>query len=182
MTENQPKQQSDKPAKSANKKTKADMAALGVRVEAKKSKKKLYIGGGVCLVFALIMYWGLKPIKASPNYGVCKTYVELSVPYPHTLKFMDLYDRKLFVRMKYSYVDPYGQTIFFPITCQFARDENGRKYLEKVDVNRDKSHPLEEQDKIDSFNNTMGVGLFGTYKPDLVRPPKIPKRISKYKR
>ncbi len=183
MTDTQPEAQSATTAQpAAGKKTKADMAAMGVRVEAKKSKTKLYIGGGVGFLFILILIWGLQPNKGSPNFGLCKTYVELSVPYPETLRFLDLFERKLFVRMQYSYVDSYGQTIFFPIVCQFARDENGVKYLESVNVNRDKSHPLEEQERIDNFNKTMGVGLYDKYKPSLLRPPKLPKNIANYKK
>jgi hypothetical protein len=176
------KQPQKNTAKKSAKKTKADMAAHGVKVEKSKSNKKIYWGGAGTVAFALIMVWGLQPSKASMNFGICRTYIELNVPYPHTLKFMDLYDRKLLVRMTYSYIDAYGQTIFFPITCKFDRDEQGRKYLEDVDVNRDKSHPLEDENRLAEFNKSLGIQLFQTYKPALNRPPKMPKNIINYKK
>jgi len=171
-----------KPVKPAAKKTKADMAAHGVKVEKDKSKKMLYIGGAVSLLVGAFVVWALQPAKASMNFGICKTYIELNVPYPHTLKFMDLYDRKLLVRMTYSYVDAYGQTIFFPITCKFDRDENGRKFLDSVDVNRDKSHPLEDEYRIEEFNKSFGIQLFQKYEPSLLRPPRMPKNIIHYRK
>lgn len=173
---------SEKQKKDSSKKTKADMAAHGVKVEKKPSYMKFYLGGAGALLFLFILFMGLQPTKGSPNYGICRTYIELSVPYPHTLKFVDLVDRKLLVRVTYSYIDSYGQTIFFPITCKFARDENGKKFLESVDVNRDKSHPLEEQERIDEFNKSFGIGLFGKYEPNRIKPPKIPKKITDFKK
>ena len=171
-----------KPTKTSAKKTKADMAAHGVKVEKDKSKKKLYIGGAVTLFVLFFGFWVMQPSKASMNFGICKTYIELNVPYPHTLRFMDLRDRKLFVRMTYSYIDAYGQTIFFPITCKFDRDENGSKFLDSVDVNRDKSHPLEDEDRIAEFNKSFGIGLFQKYEPILLRPPRMPKNIINYRK
>jgi|TARA_R110002126_G_scaffold13118_1_gene55789 hypothetical protein len=176
------KQPIGKAGKKSAKKTKADLAAHGVKVEKSKSNKKFYLGGAGALLVGLVLVWGLQPTKASMNYGICKTYIELNVPYPHTLKFMDLIDRKLLVRMTYSYIDAYGQTIFFPITCKFDRDEQGRKYLDSVDVNRDKTHPLEDEERLAEFNKSFGIQLFQTYKPALIRPPKMPKNIINYKK
>jgi hypothetical protein len=163
-------------------KTKADLAAHGIKVDKKKSNMKLYLGGVGALLFAGVMVWGLQPNRASANYGLCKTYIELSVPYPHTLRFMDLKERRGTIRMIYSYIDPYGQTIFFPITCNFERDENGRKRLASVKVNRDKAHPLESAEMLSEFNKLFGIGLFKVYPPDTTRPPRLPKKITNYRK
>lgn len=162
--------------------TKAEMASHGVKLKADKKPKTKYIIGGA-LLFIVGAYFLFKPYPASQLYGICKTYIELSVPYPHTLQYADLSDRGMSIRFQYAYIDPYGQKITFPIQCNFAVNEQTQKvHLADVKVNRDRPHPLEDENLIKAFNKNLDVDLFSLYQPDLTWPNYISHDIRQYKR
>ncbi|MFP4097782.1 MAG: hypothetical protein ACLFP8_03145 [Alphaproteobacteria bacterium] len=83
----------------------------------KKRNKRIAIGAGVLLVSFLI--WNLfKPYKASAEYGICHSLLELQIPYPHTLHVSQLKFKRTGAMVLWStFIDAFGEFRMEPFTC-----------------------------------------------------------------
>ncbi len=95
--------------------------------EQKKLKKKKTIKRTALSLLGLfviyIVWWGLKPFKSSAEYGICRTFLELSIPYPHTLNVGEIKIlRDGGMRLWYSYIDAFGEYRGENFTCYLQPD------------------------------------------------------------
>ncbi len=141
--------------------------------------KKLAIGGGGLLVLLIIIVFNF-PNYGTINYGICKVYVELTEPYPASIKWMWAWDDHAGqVGIGYKRVDPFGLEYSNEILCTIKTDEQGNLLLDKVDINgRRRVYPQENEELIKKFN--MGLGSMFAYPPDLKMPADFPASIKDY--
>jgi hypothetical protein len=135
-------------------------------------KKKAAIG--VSVLVLLLVWYGLQPvvITGTALFGLCRTYIELSVPYPQHLRFVDLIDNSDGkVNVDYIYTDGFGAELYTQAICTFKPDaKTGQPIMtsfryRRGGVNRAYRFNAEDQDKINEFNKIVPIAL--QYPPPL---------------
>ncbi len=86
----------------------------------KKKKKNRIIAVGLVVSFiGYIVWWGTQPFKASAEYGICRTLLELQVPYPHTIYVSELkFQRSGGMKLWYSHIDAFGEYRLESFICK----------------------------------------------------------------
>ena len=124
---------------SAAKKT-SKRAALSAKQEARKRRKKLFrnifLGVLAFLVIAYIVIVNSLTVYGTVKYGICKTIMELSVPFPETIKISVVRDPNpgQYSRITFSHVDSFGQYRLTRLQCNFEPDQDlaNRQWLRSV--------------------------------------------------
>lgn len=92
----------------------------------KKQRKRQAIFGSIFAFLAFIaygIYWLFKPYMAYPDYGICRTFIELSVNYPHTIEAAEMnYTRDRSMRIWYTHTDAFGELRMEEFRCSFEYD------------------------------------------------------------
>lgn len=116
---------------------------------AKKRNKRLIIIGSV-LLFSYAVYWLFKPFKAPEEYAICRTFLELSITYPHTLRIAEL-KQSNGMQLWYTHTDAFGEHRMESFTCFFGQDENGNRTLEQLKLYKVNIDP----DRLESYKSAM---------------------------
>jgi hypothetical protein len=138
--------------------------------EKKKAQKKKRFGTkskvalGVFSVIGIILYYGMQPIIGTPRYGVCRTFIELQLPYPETLQINTAEESALAVRIYFSHIDAFGSSRLNMIECEYKTDPRLGLILAAVHINR---QPI-PQEELTMFNFTVSYILANP--PDLRLP------------
>ncbi len=127
-----------------------------LKAEKKKKRKKTIIWSVVLSFVAFIsysVYWLFKPYMAYADYGICKTFVELNVSYPHTIEVNEMsYTRDGSMRMWYTHIDAFGEFRMEQFVCSFEYDQAGNvsrvKNVKIGKVNMD-------AEKLEHLNNAL---------------------------
>lgn len=130
---------------------------------AKKSYKKLFILIGVIL-FSIIMYLGMQPLRGTINFGICKVFIERSSTYPDEIRYTSLLERPTDVRIDYVVLNEFGEYESRSTTCVFRPDPVTGIALSDVITDRLRADP----DKVARFN--VGIPAIIAYPPDLATP------------
>lgn len=125
-------------------KPKASLAEK-LKAENKKKLKKKIILTSVVIFSAFIAYgvhWLFKPYMAPPDYGICRTFIELNISYPETLEVSQFsYGRDGGLRLWFTHIDAFGEYRMEQFRCWFEYNEYGQvskvKALKKGRVNLD---------------------------------------------
>ena len=157
----------------------ADEATL-VTVGGKKPKKRLtvserqkkrrlqkMIAGGVFVLIALIIATGLQPLRATMDYGICRTLAELKAANTSTMKIISYENYGNAWKLFYTFTGPYGEQRSNFIDCVFTNDSAGKRILREAKINR----KTIEQPALDIFNLSIPAIIAGN--PDLVIPPPL---------
>ncbi len=95
----------------------------------KKQKKKQIIKYSILGFVAFIayaIYWLFKPFYTGPDYGICRTFIELTVSYPSSVKVKDFsYTRDGSMRLWYTHTDAFGDYRMEEFRCWFTYNEFG---------------------------------------------------------
>lgn len=134
--------------------------------EKRRRKIKLMAGSG--LAFLILLTWFmLQPLRAGPEYGLCRTYLETHLRYPTTFKITqyDVFGPSL--RIFYTYHDEWGGHRSDMIECIAAPHPTNGYVLQDVKINRKSI----EAERLKRFNYAIPSVLAG--QPDLTipRPP-----------
>ncbi|MGH1403874.1 MAG: hypothetical protein ACRBDL_06490 [Alphaproteobacteria bacterium] len=115
----------------------------------KKNIKKYSILSFVGLIAFGIWFLFIKPYEAGPRYGICRSFLELTVPYPHTIHVSELKKhRDGGILLWYTYVDGFGGYRMESFTCNVKQDPKTKKWelfkikLHKVDMDPQKIEHL----------------------------------------
>lgn len=142
---------------------------MAIKTGKKKDKKqkikiiKRSIMGFVAFV-ALLMWWGMQPIRGTIQYGVCKTFIELRLRYPQTFRLSTLTNFDQSLRLYFTYIDAYGEKKMDFVECTFRPDPETGFVLDSVAYNR----TYIPEDEIAMFNKTI-PGILA-FPPDLTIP------------
>lgn len=116
--------------------------------EQRRLKKKKNIKRGiiisVVLFFSYAVYFLFKPYQASADYGICRTFLELVIPYPHTLYVseVDVLRKDRGMRLWYSHTDAFGEYRMEPFTCKLGQDpQTGRLKIVELVLNKVNMNP-----------------------------------------
>lgn len=113
-----------------------------LREEKKQKRKKNIKYGAIAAVVFFIGYsiWFLvKPFKASAEYGICRTFLELTLPYPHTLYVSELnfLRQGRGLKLWYTHTDAFGEYRMESFVCTLAIDsETGRLAVANIKLNK----------------------------------------------
>lgn len=131
----------------------------------KRRRLKIRIVAGLILFLTVLIWYGMQPFKGDANYGICRTFAELRVAYPHTIKILSYENYGGAWKIFYSFIGEYGEQKSNYIDCTFTvNPANGQRELKEVKINR-RSIPKEE---LRRFNLSIPGVLKG--KPNLVVP------------
>ncbi len=118
-------------------------SAIAEKLEEKKKeqRKKLIKIVSTILAVSLISYvvwWGTKPYKASEEYGICRSLLELFVPYPHTIYVSELKPlRDGSLKLWYTHIDAFGEYRMEEFSCRLVRNaETGVLELTEIKIHK----------------------------------------------
>lgn len=146
-------------------------------------KKKAFLWGGAILLVLIVL--GLIPYSGTINYGICKVFVERIQPYPQSVKYIKVEEQGseetgFLVTMYYKRTDAFGDESMNSIVCKIKRSEDGKPYLDAVDMNgKNRKYPQEFPEYIRKFN--IGMEAILQNPPDLTLPYVPSEEIKDYK-
>ena len=142
--------------------TKRGLAEQKRLAKKEKLKKRFYMALGGLVFLSFIIWFGMQPLKGSIQYGVCRTFLEMQLKYPHTIKmtFVEIFDKSL--RMYYTYNDAFGSIRSEMMECDF-RPFN---LLNLETVKRDRE-PV-DRNLVTEFNKTIPAVVAAD--PNLIVP------------
>lgn len=129
----------------------------------KKSNLRYYIGIPVVLIAGVVAF-GLMPLTGTMKFGLCKTFVEKRYTYPLYLDIISVLEREADVKIEYTVMNEFGDTMFHTITCVFRPDPVSTMALTSIVLDRQRI----DQAELDTFNRTIPSIL--AYPPDLQVP------------
>lgn len=138
----------------------------------KKAKRKKNFKRAILLLiagfFGYVGWWLFKPYQESMEYGICKVFVELTVPYPETVYYSEVVRFQDSIRVWYSYSDSFGEFRLEPIQCYFGAHEKFGMGLTRITMGRREVDPS----VVERFNNALPA-IFA-YPPTLIYPTPLP--------
>jgi len=122
----------------------------GAGEKKKKKFNRLYLLIPVVLLIGLVI-WGSAPMQGSIRYGVCRTFIEQRTGYPLYLDIISVLERPNDVRIEYTIMNEFGDTLFNTMTCVYRPDAVTGFALSDVILNRRKI----DQAELIPFNATI---------------------------
>ncbi len=125
----------------------------------KKKKKKRIIILCSALVFSYLVYFLFKPFQASEEYGICRTILELLIPYPETLYVSEVKNqRDGSVKLWYTHTDAFGEYRMEDFRCKIvqhegAPPESAYREITRITMRKDKIEMSQEM--LDNLNNIL---------------------------
>lgn len=84
-------------------------------------KRTIFISIGLLVSYSV---WFLfKPFQASAEYGICRTFLELTVPYPHSIYVSEVKNKRNdpgVIQLWYTHTDAFGEFRMEDFTCRMA--------------------------------------------------------------
>lgn len=137
-----------------------DSLTTGKKKKTKKGRWKIFVLVAVILVGVFVWY-GTQPIKGTIHVGICRSFIELKLEYPDTLRLSAIDSFESTLRIFYTFTDAFGGQRSSIIECTFNPDTT----LKEIVIDRQKI-PAE---KVQAFNATIPYIVAAN--PDLVVPP-----------
>lgn len=134
----------------------------------KKSKKNLWrkIGLGFLAFIVFIVWFGMQPLTGPVQVGICRTFIEMNLRYPHTLKLTKTDQYQDSLRLYYTYTGPFGEHRSSLTECRFAADPaTGQPMITKIKTDRVDIDP----EKVRLFNQT--IPSIVQHEPNRIIPP-----------
>ena len=164
------------------------MAVVHSPIKQKPKTKKInkkWLWGGIAVVSFLI-FTVLYPQQGTTQYGICRTFIELSEQYPKEVTPLSVDD---FIRLggpvkiTYKKIDPFGIGSVNTIECTFKRDPTTgvpTTELQGVDINgKNRVYNAENTDYIARFNK--GIPAILENMPSLDLPSFSLDNLAEYK-
>lgn len=157
-----------------------DQLAESIKQKKSAKRKKQIKTGGILFVVLLLGYFVYsigQPGKGSANYGICLSFLELNLPYPHTLRVSEaIYKSNGTMLIWYTFIDAFGEYRMEPFECRLlSNPETGKLELTESIFNKISM----SKDKIASLNHALPYFAANPYEPDY--PSKLPDDITALK-
>ncbi len=134
------------------------------------------------LLLILLLMKACEPRKGSIFYGICGAFLEQQIVYPETIEHQYVEQYSAAIRIYYSHIDGFGQSLNEYIECSFEKPPqkglqlkgvifNTIKLITKKQTIKNKGRIYEvEQEYIDKFNKSNSIGVIISADPDLTLP------------
>lgn len=100
----------------------ADKLKEQKKAKSKKTRKRVIIWGFL-LLFSYAFWWLSKPFKATATYGICKSFLELYVPYPHTIHVSEIKpQRDGSLKLWFIHVGAFGEYRMESFQCKLVNN------------------------------------------------------------
>lgn len=133
-------------------------------------KEKLGMAGffvGLILIGVLIYLAATHRDKGTIMFGVCKTFVEMTLTYPPTFNITEVEQYSRAVRLYYNYTDPFGTMKSEFVECAFQMVPGKGAQATAILLNRKDI----DQATIEEFNKTIPAIVAG--EPELYLPDRL---------
>lgn len=120
------------------------------------------------LILIVLIMFSCGPRQGTMLYGICKTYLEQSTPYPETLVPTNVEQYATATRIYFTSIDPFGQYKLEYIECTYKADAQNNLVVDKILINRRE----EDAEKVKLFNNSLSAIVES--EPDLSLPEPYP--------
>lgn len=156
------------------------LGSLAEKIKAdKKAKKKKRTKRIIQLVFLCLfsyaVYFLFKPYEESIQFGICKTFIELEVTYPHTIYISEVQRlRSGTMRIWFARIDPFGEYRMTPFECTFdpkPDPKTGLPVINKMKMGKVEISP----DRMKYYN--YAIPWIIKNPPSLILPAKLPDDI-----
>lgn len=130
-----------------------------------KLSEKEIIGGAlgvVGLIIGLAFWTTTLPSKGPIEFGVCRTFAELQLKYPHSLKVTTIDRFRNAHEIFYTFIDAFGMHRSNRIECTFTRGPEGQLQIASVSIN---GKPFTDREQINYYN--MAIPAVIAANPDL---------------
>lgn len=146
-------------------KTREEAEAL----KAKKRKSRRNTALIVLVILIGLIWYGMQPIIATTEYGICKTFVETRVRYPTSLQltFYDIYGNS--TRLFYTYRDASGSMRSEVAECIINPHPQIGYIAETIKINR---IPISETDLV-LFNKSIPAILSSEMNLQVPKEPEV---------
>ncbi len=103
----------------------------------KKRTKQISILSGLGL-FGLLVWYLFAPFKATAEYGICRSFLELQIPYPHTIYVSEIKPmRDGALKLWYTHTDAFGEYRMESFECKLVNDaETGEVKLSSLKMHK----------------------------------------------
>jgi len=91
--------------------------------------------GVVVILIILMIFQSCAPRKANILYGMCRSFLELQVPFPETIEQKEIELYRTAVRMNYTHLDGFGEYRLEMIECSFEQHPQNGVQLNTVFFN-----------------------------------------------
>lgn len=149
-------------------------------VKQKTIKKKLpwlkISGGLIVLILGVSLFM---PQSGTERFGLCRIFLELNVPYPLTLRLLQVEETATNVDIIYSDLDGFGYESISKLRCKFGISPKGEKQMVDFQFDDYKRDPVEKAETLKHFNAALPTMLLTL--PDLTYPDPISEDIAEYR-
>lgn len=125
--------------------------------EQKKAKNKKRIKKtiiwSIILFFGYAFWWLTKPYKATAEYGICRSLLELYIPYPHTLHVSELKpQRDGSLKLWFVHTGAFGEYRMESFQCKLEKNtKTGVTELTELKLHKVQISP----EKVKMLNNAL---------------------------
>lgn len=137
----------------------------------------------VLVLFVVVMIvQSCTPRKGTILYGMCKSFLEVQIPFPETIEHSFVEQYRKAIRIYFTHTDPFGQYQMEYIECSFFQDAAKGVQLESVYFDHVKKitettrapgkgrlYAVKEK-HIEMFNNSRSPAAIVKNNPDLTLP------------
>ncbi len=140
------------------------MMAAGSKVDV--YKVWLAIAGviGIILIIAVGIYELNKPPLGTWRIGICRTFAELYVRYPYTVRIEEAVEEPYFAELSLNYLNAHGSRPTQIFRCDFEQAADGTIRIKEMRIDREKL----AQDVVDRFNISL---------PYLIEDPALNRKL-----
>ena len=130
----------------------ADKLKEQKKAKSKKTRKKILIIG-FSLFFSYAFWWLIKPFKASATYGICKSLLELYIPYPQTLYVSEIKpQRDGALKLWFTHTGAFGEYRMESFQCKLLNNpDTGVLELTQLKLHKVQISP----DRVKHLNNAL---------------------------
>ncbi len=145
---------------------------IDARKEQQRKRRIKFAAYGTLIILASwASFYLFAPFKGGMTFAACKTFVELYVRYPNSIRLSQVRNFGESIRIWYSHIDAFGEYRLENMECFFRADEKNGFAIDRILVNR---RPI-EKDVIDRFN--ISIPAIRAYPPDLTYPETLPTNL-----
>lgn len=136
----------------------------------------------IILFIILMTVQSCTPQRGTILYGLCRSFLELHIPFPETINHKSVEQYRKAVRVYYTHIDGFGEYQLELVECVFRQDPEAGVQMEKAFFDHVKPATKKvraqgkgklfevEQQHVDLFNKSRSPAAIMSQEPDLILP------------